>query len=67
MKKGCAPYAPQALLSSQFGKKYNIDHTIEIQDGGYVYDLDNMNIIAPKTHEEKTQKERKTRKHCKEK
>ncbi|WP_353846135.1 MULTISPECIES: hypothetical protein [unclassified Clostridium] len=30
---------------------------MEVQDGGYVYDLDNMTIIAPKPHEEKTRVE----------
>ncbi|WP_353846289.1 MULTISPECIES: hypothetical protein [unclassified Clostridium] len=42
---------------SKSSYSYNIDHTIEVQDGGYVYDLDNMTIIAPKPHEEKTRVE----------
>jgi len=62
MKDGLAPYEPKTLYSKRFGKKYNIDHTKEIQDGGYVYDLDNLSIIAPKTHEEKTKEEEKRRK-----
>ena len=63
MEQGYAPRVHnRELYSKVFGKKYNIDHVIEIQDGGYVFDLDNMSILAPKTHEEKTVKERRIRK-----
>ncbi|OFS24188.1 hypothetical protein [Clostridium sp. HMSC19A10] len=64
MKDGKSPFVIKRLQGSNGSKSsyvYNIDHTIEVQDGGYVYDLDNMTIIAPKAHEEKTQKESKKR------
>lgn len=51
----------QGSKKSKSSYSYNIDHTIEVQDGGYVYDLDNMTIIAPKAHEEKTINESKKR------
>ena len=64
MKKGQAPKVIKALQGEKKSKSsysYNIDHTIEVQDGGYVYDLDNMTILAPKVHEEKTAKKTKSR------
>ncbi len=53
MKKGQPPYVIKQLQgSNRLNSSYvfNIDHTIEVQDGGYVYDMDNMTIIAPKAH-----------------
>ena len=65
MEHGYAPRVHDSdLYSNKFGKVYNLDHMIEIQDGGYVYDLDNLDIVAPKTHEEKTQKEIEKRQNC---
>ena len=43
----------------------NIKDNIEIQDGGNVYDLDNLASVAPHTHAEKTKEEREKRKKCK--
>ena len=65
MEHGYAPKVrDSSLYSEQFGKSYNLDHTIEIQDGGYVFDLDNITILAPKTHETKTKQEIEKRKQC---
>jgi len=39
MEHGFAPKVhDSSLYVPQFGKGYNLDHTIEIKDGGYVYD-----------------------------
>lgn len=63
-------YAPRVhdpkLYDPQFGRGYNLDHIVGIQDGGYVYDLDNLAILAPKTHSDKTKKENEKRHNCKE-
>lgn len=32
--------------------KYNIHHIKPVEDGGDVYNLDNLEIVAPKTHDE---------------
>lgn len=58
MENGYAPKVrDKNLYSKRFGKVYNLDHIIEIQDGGYVYDLDNISILSPKAHEDKTNAE----------
>lgn len=53
MKDGKAPYAPK---TEQVGKRqlYELDHNIEIRDGGAVYNLDNIIIRTPKDHIDKT-------------
>ncbi len=50
MSKGKAPRVRQrdVHLSKD---KYEIHHTIEIQNGGGVYDIDNLRIITPKAHQ----------------
>ena len=66
MEHGYSPRVhDRTLYDAQFGKGYNLDHIIEIQDGGNVYDLDNLAIVAPHTHAEKTKDEREKRKKCK--
>ena len=66
MEHGYSPRVhDRTLYDAQFGKGYNLDHIIEIQDGGNVYDLDNLAIVAPHTHAEKTKEEREKRKKCK--
>ena len=64
MKSGKAPFAipEQCCESGKFQGRFTIDHTIEVQDGGYVYDLDNMTIRSPKSHDEKTKMENEKRK-----
>lgn len=53
MKDGKASYAPK---TEQVGKRqlYELDHNIEIRDGGAVYNLDNIIIRTPKDHTDKT-------------
>lgn len=53
MKQGNAPYA---VPSQQRGerKTYELDHNIEIRDGGHVYNLDNIIIRTPLNHINKT-------------
>ena len=53
MKQGKAPYAPQSQHNGG-NKKYELDHNIEIRDGGAVYNLDNIIIRTPKDHVQKT-------------
>lgn len=66
MKKGWAPFAPkQQKHGGLYGGRYSIDHEIELQDGGYLYDMDNMTIRSPASHNTKTQEEKKKRKECK--
>lgn len=45
-------YAPFARFRDQAGgrEKYEIHHLEEIQNGGAVYDLDNMTITTPRNH-----------------
>ena len=64
MKAGKAPFAipEQWCESGKFQGRFSIDHIIEVQDGGYVYDLDNMTIRSPKNHDEKTKAENEARK-----
>ena len=49
MKNGNAPYA---ALDQQVGGrgKYELDHNIEIQNGGSVYDMNNIIIRTPRNH-----------------
>ena len=66
MKKGFAPYAPNSQKhGGLYGGRYSIDHEIELQDGGYLYDMDNMTIRSPGSHNKKSQEEKKKRKDCK--
>lgn len=54
MSKGLAPYAPDQLQTGDYynQEKYNIHHVKPVEDGGDVYNLDNLAIVAPKTHDE---------------
>lgn len=55
MRQGNAPIA----LKSQYNgnnKRYELDHNIEIRDGGTIYNLDNIIIRTPKDHADKTSK-----------
>ena len=55
MGKGNAPFAPGSLQTGDAAfnqMKYNIHHTQPVEDGGDVYNLDNLSIMAPKTHDE---------------
>jgi len=53
MKDGKAPYAN---LDEQVGKRrvYELDHNVEIQNGGNIYDLNNIIIRTPYNHIKKT-------------
>ena len=53
MKQGYAPFAPKNQHNGQ-NKKYELDHNIEIRDGGSVYNLDNIIIRTPLDHANKT-------------
>lgn len=53
MKEGKAPIAPQSQHNGN-NKRYELDHNIEIRDGGTIYNLDNIIIRTPKNHAEKT-------------
>jgi hypothetical protein len=61
MKNG---YAPEATKFEQVGKrvKYELDHNIEIQNGGNVYDLNNIIIRTPNNHIKKTSDTKKANK-----
>lgn len=50
---GKAPFAP---MSQQVGgrRNFELDHITEIVDGGKVYDFDNLQIMTPRNHIEKT-------------
>lgn len=54
MDMGQAPVAPSSLQTGKNynQKKYNIHHVNPVEDGGDVYNLDNLAIVAPKTHNE---------------
>lgn len=54
MGDGKAPFAPKSLQTGDANnqKKYNIHHTKPVEDGGDVYNLDNLSIVAPITHDE---------------
>ena len=60
MRRGNAPFAPQ---DQQVGgrKSFELDHNIEIQDNGLVYDFGNIVIRDPKNHISKTSEEIKRR------
>ncbi|OAV11050.1 Colicin [Moraxella catarrhalis] len=49
MRQGNAPYA---IPTQQVGERkvYELDHNIEIQHGGTIYNLDNIIIRTPKDH-----------------
>ncbi|MCG3680101.1 filamentous hemagglutinin N-terminal domain-containing protein [Aliarcobacter butzleri] len=53
MKDGKAPYS---IVNEQVGGrvKYELDHNIEIQNGGNVYDLNNIIVRTPYNHIKKT-------------
>lgn len=53
MKNGNAPHA---IDTEQAGKRqvYELDHNIEIQNGGNVYDLNNIIVRTPYNHIKKT-------------
>ena len=54
LKKGNAPFAPRSLQTggNQNQIRYNIHHIHPVEDGGDVYNLDNLIIYAPKTHKD---------------
>ena len=54
MKSVKAPFAPVSLQTGKnFNQvKYNIHHRIPVENGGDVYNLDNLIIVAPKIHDE---------------
>ena len=54
LKKGNAPFAPRSLQTggNQNQIRYNIHHIHPVEDGGDVYNLDNLMILSPKTHKE---------------
>lgn len=59
MDPGTAPIAPQ-IFQSDKSKSFNADHIAEIQyelvgEEGEVYQLDNLQIIAPSVHDAKTE------------
>jgi hypothetical protein len=43
-------------MSQQVGgrRNFELDHITEIVDGGKVYDFDNLQIMTPRNHIEKT-------------
>ncbi|WP_259772335.1 HNH/ENDO VII family nuclease [Moraxella cuniculi] len=55
MRQGKAPIAPKSQHNGD-NKRYELDHNIEIRDGGTIYNLDNIIIRTPKDHKEKTSK-----------
>jgi len=71
MTKGQAPYAPESLQTGENynQEKYNIHHVNPVEDGGDVYNLDNLAIVAPQTHDEahaEIDEKKKEDKGCKE-
>ena len=55
MRQGNAPIAPKSQYNGN-NKRYELDHNIEIRDGGTIYNLDNIIIRTPKDHADKTSK-----------
>lgn len=53
MARGYAPKPPGAFFNGRQGF-YELDHIKEIQDGGPVYDLGNLQVIATLVHDSKT-------------
>nr|RNJ65272.1 MAG: hypothetical protein EDM05_31990 [Leptolyngbya sp. IPPAS B-1204] len=53
MRQGRAPGAPSAERTGGGGNAvYQLDHLTPIELGGGVYDLDNIQVVAPRTHVE---------------
>lgn len=52
MKQGLAPITPTSQHNGD-NKSYELDHNIEIQDGGTIYNLDNIIIRTPLDHAKK--------------
>ena len=54
LNNGNAPFAPKDYKtgSNQNQIRYNIHHIHPVEDGGDVYNLDNLIILSPKTHKE---------------
>lgn len=52
MQNGFAPFAPSEYLneSGAFGQSFNLHHEVPISEGGSVYDLSNLQIVSPRTH-----------------
>ena len=73
MADGLAPYAPESLQTGNNynQEKYNIHHVNPVEDGGDVYNLDNLAIVAPQAHDEihaeidAEKKEKKEEESCK--
>ncbi len=51
LSKGNSPFAPKAERNGKNGR-YEIHHIEHIQNGGAVYDVDNLCIVTPKRHAE---------------
>lgn len=49
MANGRAPFSPQKEHHGKV-RKFEIHHVEEIQNGGAVYDVDNLRIVTPKLH-----------------
>lgn len=50
MSVGNAPFAPKAFQSAQFGARFNLHHIEPVATGGAVYDMSNIQIVAPRVH-----------------
>lgn len=51
IRKGNAPFAPISEYNdSGKVKRFEIHHVEEIQNGGAVYDVDNLRVVTPKNH-----------------
>jgi hypothetical protein len=57
MRKGNAPFAPEPNRVGR-REKFEIHHKHWIKDGGAVYDMDNLIILAPEYHIDSHRKEK---------
>lgn len=60
MKKGNAPFAPDNQHNGG-NARYELDHDNEIQDGGTIYNMDNIIIRTPLDHARKTREKQAQR------
>ena len=56
LQRGLAPQAPETASVGR-REKFELDHIVPLKRGGSVYDLDNIQIMSPKNHVEKSRNE----------
>ncbi|MFI0397313.1 HNH endonuclease signature motif containing protein [Paracoccus sp. p1-h21] len=56
MQLGLAPATPKAVPAGG-RRKFELDHHVPLRRGGPVHDSDNMQVLSPKAHVEKSRNE----------